>query len=319
MMGKPDTIDFDKVYHSKFDGDYIMLREIERSKHGHRQVIIKFLETGNEQVVEYLIAKNGTARDKKKRGIDTERIYYSRSFGPFKMLRKMDYKKDKGNHILVEIEFIETGTVKVVRLADALVGNIRDDYRPTIWGVACIGNGSSYHPAYEIWVAMIARCYSSFNKNYIRYGARGVRVCDKWLCFEGFLEDLPYIDGYEDWLNHPGEYHLDKDAKQLHLPKYKRVYSLETCTFLPAVENTEIAMMEKYDMEPEDLYKAYINYWGHEIYLGTFNNRSFSNIAYINAINNLAPDRSPYEETRISPSDLIKYNLDPKIMCKIVK
>jgi len=43
---------------------------------------------------------------------------------------------------------------------------------------------------YGVWCAMKRRCYNKNTKDYPNYGKRGIRVCDKWLSFEGFLEDM---------------------------------------------------------------------------------------------------------------------------------
>ena len=63
----------------------------------------------------------------------------------------------------------------------------------------------------------LARCYNPNCSEYKYYGAIGVIVCVKWLCFEYFLQDLPLIPGYELWKNStiPREYQLEKDYNQL--------------------------------------------------------------------------------------------------------
>ena len=44
---------------------------------------------------------------------------------------------------------------------------------------------------YEIWRSMKARCYTPNNKNYIRYGGRGIVVCREWKdSFDAFLKDM---------------------------------------------------------------------------------------------------------------------------------
>lgn len=40
------------------------------------------------------------------------------------------------------------------------------------------------------WGQMIARCYDPQHPKYHRYGARGIRVCDRWICRRLFLEDM---------------------------------------------------------------------------------------------------------------------------------
>ena len=75
--------------------------------------------------------------------------------------------------------------------------------------------------------------------------AKGVTVCDRWHCFEYFLEDLPLIDGYNNWLNNRRVYHLDKDLKQIGKPYNEKVYSLETCCFLHRSDNCRLASIDK--------------------------------------------------------------------------
>lgn len=44
---------------------------------------------------------------------------------------------------------------------------------------------------YRIWTNMKARCLNPNNHAYIRYGGRGITVCEKWInSFENFLEDM---------------------------------------------------------------------------------------------------------------------------------
>lgn len=43
---------------------------------------------------------------------------------------------------------------------------------------------------YRSWWGMMARCYRTDDRDYRYYGARGIRVCDRWHVFEKFLEDV---------------------------------------------------------------------------------------------------------------------------------
>ena len=40
------------------------------------------------------------------------------------------------------------------------------------------------------WSQMISRCYDPDHIKYKNYGARGIRVCDRWICFRLFAEDM---------------------------------------------------------------------------------------------------------------------------------
>lgn len=48
----------------------------------------------------------------------------------------------------------------------------------------------SWTPTYRSWVRMIKRCSDPKNNRYYRYGARGIKVCDRWLLFENFFADM---------------------------------------------------------------------------------------------------------------------------------
>lgn len=45
-------------------------------------------------------------------------------------------------------------------------------------------------PTYASWKAMIQRCTNPQCPHFERYGGRGIAVCDRWLAFEAFLEDM---------------------------------------------------------------------------------------------------------------------------------
>jgi hypothetical protein len=51
----------------------------------------------------------------------------------------------------------------------------------------CTGGQSK---TYKSWAMMIQRCTNPKKRWFHRYGAIGVRVCDRWMAFENFLADL---------------------------------------------------------------------------------------------------------------------------------
>lgn len=43
---------------------------------------------------------------------------------------------------------------------------------------------------YRCWVSMRQRCLDKGSPSYLNYGGRGIAVCDRWLDFRNFLEDM---------------------------------------------------------------------------------------------------------------------------------
>ena len=88
---------------------------------------------------------------------------------------------------------------------------------------------------YSLWNSMLRRCYSDkYHEKQPTY--KDCVVCERWLVFSNFLEDLPLIEGYELWKNNPNTgVSLDKDSKI----KGNKIYSLETCKFISKSNNSK--------------------------------------------------------------------------------
>lgn len=50
--------------------------------------------------------------------------------------------------------------------------------------------GGALTPTYAAWNNMIARCTNPKDQSYEHYGARGISVCQYWMKFENFLQDM---------------------------------------------------------------------------------------------------------------------------------
>lgn len=78
------------------------------------------------------------------------------------------------------------------------------------------GRSKRTHPLYWIWVAMIQRCYSETHRAYRLYGARGIRVCERWRVgtdeltpVESFAQDMgerPSPSHSLDRIDNDGDY-----------------------------------------------------------------------------------------------------------------
>lgn len=70
-------------------------------------------------------------------------------------------------------------------------------------------HGMSDSPEYGIWRQMIKRCTYNKYKDFHRYGGRGIKVSDRWLKFENFIEDMgrrPSVNHQIDRIDNNGNY-----------------------------------------------------------------------------------------------------------------
>lgn len=159
--------------------------------------------------------------------------------------------KEYINYNNVTIKFIDEHGAEVhARWDNCIHGKIKNPYFKSIFGVACLGEGDflvcvngKATKEYALWKSMIKRCYS---EKYLEKNPtyRNVTVCERWLCYANFLEDLPLIENYELWLNSDKRICLDKDLKQVDVKN--KVYSIDTVKFISASENTREAMERRW-------------------------------------------------------------------------
>src|SRR5574343_1632218 len=66
-----------------------------------------------------------------------------------------------------------------------------------------------FSPTYQSWSSMVQRCTNPRRPYWRRYGGRGVRVYDRWLVFDNFLEDMgvrPDGTALDRWPDRNGDY-----------------------------------------------------------------------------------------------------------------
>ena len=63
---------------------------------------------------------------------------------------------------------------------------------------------------YRAWQLMKNRCYNRRSPDFMNWGGRGIKVCDRWLsCFENFYEDMgsrPASKSSLGRIDHDGDY-----------------------------------------------------------------------------------------------------------------
>lgn len=134
------------------------------------------------------------------------------------------------------VKFIETGYETEVFTHSINTGEIKDYLHKSIYSVACLGmKDSSRHPLFKRWKNMIERCYYDRHVAYDIYGGRGVYVCDRWLNFANYVEDITKKENYSKLIEQPDKWHIDKDI----LIKGNLCYSNETTIIVTARENID--------------------------------------------------------------------------------
>lgn len=120
-----------------------------------------------------------------------------------------------------------------------------------------VGNGSGcslQHIFGKTWEGMMGRCYDSNNIMYSYYGGRGVHVCDRWLEFKSFAEDVSRLPGWENKKRDIRLYVLDKDGRGNGF-----VYSPESCQWITHAENASLQSKYRYKVERDGFEYEFTN------------------------------------------------------------
>lgn len=134
------------------------------------------------------------------------------------------------------VKFADNTIVKNVHYRAIVLGNVRNPNYKGIYGVGFMGEGvygsyksKSRNKFYLTFKCMMERSFSKECKEkYPTY--KDVTVCEEWHNFQNFakwMEENYNPEAMEGW-------HLDKDI----LVKGNKIYSPETCCFIPREVNT---------------------------------------------------------------------------------
>ena len=100
--------------------------------------------------------------------------------------------------------------------------------------------GGKRSPTYSIWVGMKRRCNDPKFKDYARYGAAGIKVCERWnASFVAFLEDM----GERPSLGHS----IDRIDP-------KRGYEPENCRWTTFSENSAMNKRSNHPVTIDGIY-----------------------------------------------------------------
>lgn len=92
-------------------------------------------------------------------------------------------KCDCGNESIVNTQNLKRNKSKSCGcLRTEITSKVKTTHGNTVGG---------YSPEYISWMQMRARCSNINRPDYLRYGGRGIKVCERWVnSFDNFLEDM---------------------------------------------------------------------------------------------------------------------------------
>ena len=131
----------------------------------------------------------------------------------------------------ITVQFLDYPYICHSRYGEFKNGMIKNIYYPSLYGVACVGNVTTWKngkhlQSYVIWQGMIRRCYDEkFKKKHPTY--ENCTVCNEWLCYENFQHW--YDMNYYEVSNKKDKMCLDKDI----FYKNNTIYHPNTCCFVP--------------------------------------------------------------------------------------
>lgn len=140
------------------------------------------------------------------------------------------------------VQFVSTGYITECRATNLVSNKVKDHRLPSVYGVGYLDGirvqprGTEQRRIYDLWANMLKRAYGGYDKSYT-----DVTVDKAWHSFKTFLNTFGDIPNYESFLN-GDDVHLDKD---LRVPE-NRMYSLQTCQFISAIENTTHARNKRW-------------------------------------------------------------------------
>lgn len=151
------------------------------------------------------------------------------------LMEVVEYKNSQN----IMIKFIDYDFLVHAQWADFLIGNIRNPYDKTTFGIGYIGEGkylasrnNKGTPEYNTWKSMMSRCY---NKNFKQRNTayKYCSVAEEWHNFQNFSSW--YDENY--YIIENEKMNLDKDI----LVKGNKIYSPDNCIFVPSRINSLFA------------------------------------------------------------------------------
>jgi hypothetical protein len=227
------------VYKNK-DGKLFTVLKVK----GENDIQIKFNDSGYECRVRKHILLSGDVRD--NTDIEDERKSWVPYVKEFTNNSGQNFKSFSRKGKKIKIIFPTTGYSTEVYIDNASAGKVKDPYEISVYGHGYIGlpdkTLSYWKPAFQLWQNMMKRCYSEKDERGY-YGE--CFVDERWKCFENFLNDIKYLEGFTDWLRGNSESYYKSNLDKDFYFEGNRIYSRHYCRFLPQSYNKSLGKKDK--------------------------------------------------------------------------
>lgn len=157
--------------------------------------------------------------------------YIGKKYGKLTILSKAP-RKDKGNNTRFYVE-CDCGNVTEVYYRHLRSGNNKSCGCLSKERIYRTKDGLRWHPLYQVWYNMVSRCANPEDKDFVRYGQRGISVCDEWKKSLTIFYNWAISNGYEKGLK------LDRRENNGN-------YEPDNCRFLTPKENSRNTRTNRY-------------------------------------------------------------------------
>jgi len=171
-------------------------------------------------------------------------VFQSKNFGEFVIVKIIDSQS-------IYFSFPCTGYTRLVEMASIRIGLVKDYMKPTVYGIGVRGGelpaqvDGKMVKEYVTWKEMLRRIADEKSlQQFPTY--RDCSVCERWLYYPHFYQDVRKLPGYLDWYYNtkPCKYNFDIDIK---IPGSK-IYSRNTCMFVTSSENSLDANRRRHNL-----------------------------------------------------------------------
>lgn len=243
-------------------------------------------------------------------------VFTTKSWGDLQIIAYNGNRK-------VRVKFMQTGYEVVTALLSIRRGCVRDRLLPSVHGVGIVGaepivdaDGKKLKE-YELWCSMLQRCYDP--KKHLELPTyKHCEVSDNFKYFPYFKEWCNKQIGFNSFCSDGLPYALDKDL----LIKGNKVYSEDTCVFLPHKLNTILIkcdgsrgsnLIGVYHNKSKNIYTSSVNLNMKQKSLGHFKTEMEAFLAYKEAKESYIKDVTKTYKNQISEKAyfaLMSYSVD---------